>query len=150
MPSICGRASSECHLWIVFFLNYYYTPIQATAGLGASQQRFYDSLPAWPILAPFPPCQGQPKTFQVFSDMVIPGFQWIVCVQANLRRAYAIEKDMGYMEPPRQYQPTKHCLGYVLMRAGQNQTAAEVPLTLLPTPQISTAFARLHVIPSFI
>lgn len=48
------------------------------------------------------------------------------CVQANLRLAYAIEEGMGYMEPPRQYQPTKHCLGYVLMRAGQNQTAAEV------------------------
>lgn len=30
------------------------------------------------------------------------------------------------MEPPRQYQPTKHCLGYVLMQAGNNQTAAEV------------------------
>ena len=41
---------------------YYYTPIQATVGLGASQQRFYDSLPAWPILAFSPPCQGQPKT----------------------------------------------------------------------------------------
>lgn len=48
------------------------------------------------------------------------------CVQGNLRQAFAIEKDMGYMEPPRQYQPTKHCLGYVLMRAGNNQTAAEV------------------------
>lgn len=54
---------------------------------------------------------------------------WSVYVQANLRRAYAIEEGMGYMEPPRQYQPTKHCLGYVLMRAGNNQTAAEVLLT---------------------
>ncbi|BDA50251.1 hypothetical protein COCOBI_15-3800 [Coccomyxa sp. Obi] len=46
--------------------------------------------------------------------------------ETKLRRAYAIEEGMGYMEPPRQYQPTKHCLGYVLMRAGNNQTAAEV------------------------
>ncbi len=46
--------------------------------------------------------------------------------QANLRQAFAIEEGLGYMEPPRQYQPTKHCLGYVLMRAGKNQTAAEV------------------------
>ena len=58
-----------------YYYCYYYTPIQATIGLGAShaQQRFYDSLPAWPILALFPPCQGQPKTLQVFSDIVIPG-----------------------------------------------------------------------------
>ncbi|EIE23263.1 hypothetical protein COCSUDRAFT_47568 [Coccomyxa subellipsoidea C-169] len=46
--------------------------------------------------------------------------------EANLRQAFAIEEGLGYMEPPRQYQPTKHCLGYVLMRAGKNQTAAEV------------------------
>ncbi len=36
----------------LIMLSYiHYTPIQATIGLGASQQRFYDSLPAWPILA---------------------------------------------------------------------------------------------------
>ena len=33
---------------------------------------------------------------------------------------------MGYMEPPRLYQPVKHCLGYVLMQAGNPQRAAEV------------------------
>ena len=31
------------------------------------------------------------------------------------------------MEPPRQYQPVRHCLAYALMRGGNNQTAAEVP-----------------------
>jgi hypothetical protein len=30
------------------YYYYYYTPIQATVGLGASQQRFYDSLPTRP------------------------------------------------------------------------------------------------------
>jgi hypothetical protein len=33
---------------------------------------------------------------------------------------------LSCQEPPRQYQPVKHCLGYVLMVAGKNQTAAEV------------------------
>ena len=37
-------------LCYLYYDYYYYTPIQATIGLGASQQRFYDSLPAWPIL----------------------------------------------------------------------------------------------------
>ena len=33
------------------YYYYYYTPIQATVGLGAFQQRFYESLPTRPILA---------------------------------------------------------------------------------------------------
>ena len=36
-----------------YFLSY--MPIQATVGLGALQQRIYDSLPAWPIFAVSPP-----------------------------------------------------------------------------------------------
>ncbi|KAK9789960.1 hypothetical protein WJX73_005679 [Symbiochloris irregularis] len=41
-----------------------------------------------------------------------------------LRDAVAIEDVLGYMEPPRQYQPVRHCLGYVQSLAG-NHTAAE-------------------------
>ena len=37
-----------------------------------------------------------------------------------------MEAGMGYMEPPRLYQPVKHCLGYVLMQVGNHQKAAEV------------------------
>lgn len=37
-----------------------------------------------------------------------------------------METGMGYMEPPRLYQPVKHCLGYVLRQAGNHQRAAEV------------------------
>ena len=47
-------------------------------------------------------------------------------VQAVLRAAHELEAGMGYMEPPRLYQPVKHCLGYVLMQAGNPQKAAEV------------------------
>ena len=46
------------------------TPIQATVGLGALQQRLLDSLLDRPILAPFPPCQGQLKTVPVFPDIL--------------------------------------------------------------------------------
>ncbi len=47
-------------------------------------------------------------------------------MQAALRAAHEMEVGMGYMEPPRLYQPVKHCLGYVLMQAGNPQKAAEV------------------------
>jgi hypothetical protein len=68
VPAPASRGPPCCY----YYHYYYYTPIQATVGLGASQQRFYDSLPIRPILAPFPPCQGQPKTVQVFPDTIIP------------------------------------------------------------------------------
>ena len=57
-------------------------------------------------------------------------------MQAALRAAHEMETGMGYMEPPRLYQPVKHCLGYVLMQAGNPQKAAEVssphPVCALP------------------
>ena len=48
------------------------------------------------------------------------------CMQAVLEAAHEMEIGMGYMEPPRLYQPVKHCLGYVLQQAGNYQRAAEV------------------------
>ena len=53
--------------------------------------------------------------------------------QAVLRAAHEMEAGMGYMEPPRLYQPVKHCLGYVLMQAGNHQKAAEVSTEAYPT-----------------
>ena len=54
--------------WISLnYYCYYYTPILATVRLGALQQRFYDRCPARPVMAPLPPCQGQPKTVQVWG-----------------------------------------------------------------------------------
>ena len=50
----------------------------------------------------------------------------VVRSQVVLRAAHEMEAGMGYMEPPRLYQPVKHCLGYVLMQAGNHQKAAEV------------------------
>ena len=46
--------------------------------------------------------------------------------QALLQRAVGIEDGMGYMEPPRQYQPVRHCLGRVLLSAGQPAEAEQV------------------------
>ena len=43
---------------------------------------------------------------------------------------------MGYMEPPRLYQPVKHCLGYVLMQAGNHQKAAEVRSRVYPAKRL--------------
>ena len=53
-----------------------------------------------------------------------------MCPQGHLRAALAIELGLGYMEPPRQYQPVRHCLAYTLLRAGQAQAAAEVRYSL--------------------
>ncbi len=52
--------------------------------------------------------------------------------QAVLRAAHEMEAGMGYMEPPRLYQPVKHCLGYVLLQAGNPQKAAEVSSGVYP------------------
>ena len=56
----------------------------------------------------------------------------VVHSQAVLRAAHEMEAGMGYMEPPRLYQPVKHCLGYVLMQAGNPQKAAEVRTGVYP------------------
>ena len=52
--------------------------------------------------------------------------------QAVLRAAQEVEAGMGYMAPPRLYQPVKHCLGYVLLQAGNPQKAAEVSNGVYP------------------
>ena len=38
----------------------------------------------------------------------------------------AVEDGMGYMEPPRLYQPVRHCLGRVLLSAGRLTEAEQV------------------------
>ena len=47
-------------------------------------------------------------------------------MQALLESAVTVEDDMGYMEPPRQYQPVRHCLGRVLLSAGRPAEAEQV------------------------
>jgi hypothetical protein len=53
-----GAAMAPCRCSMqslyLFFIHHYchYTPMQATVGLGALYQHFYDSLPVRPILAP--------------------------------------------------------------------------------------------------
>lgn len=46
----------------VFALHY--TPVQATLGSNASQQRFCDSLATQPALKPVPPCQSQHTSYE--------------------------------------------------------------------------------------
>ena len=68
-------------------------------------------------------------------------------MQAALQAAHEMEAGMGYMEPPRLYQPVKHCLGYVLMQAGNPQKAAEVPqpftLSTWDLPRISLMLLQI-------
>lgn len=45
---------------------------------------------------------------------------------AKLREAVDIEAKFAYMEPPRVYQPTRQCLGYVLLQANQPAEAEKV------------------------
>ena len=47
-------------------------------------------------------------------------------MQVALRKAAEIHEGMGYMEPPRQFQPVKHCLGWVLLQLGRPVVATEV------------------------
>ena len=42
-----------------------------------------------------------------------------------LEEAAAIEDAMAYMEPPRWYQPIRHCLGYVLSNVTEEHAQAE-------------------------
>ena len=53
---------------------------------------------------------------------------------AKLEEAKGIEDGMSYMEPPRLYQPIRHCLGYVLSNVtGQHAQAEQVsPHTARP------------------
>ena len=44
----------------------------------------------------------------------------------KLQTAAAIEDTMQYMEPPRMYQPTRQCLGYVLLEQKRFAEAQEV------------------------
>jgi hypothetical protein len=60
------------------------------------------------------------------------------CAQAHLRDALGIELGMGYMEPERLWQPVRHCLAYVLLRAGQAQAAAEVRASGAAPMELST------------
>lgn len=43
----------------------------------------------------------------------------------RLREAVAVEDGMAYFEPPRWYQPSRQCLGYVLLHATGDAAAAE-------------------------
>ena len=54
---------------------------------------------------------------------------------AKLEEAKGIEDGMSYMEPPRQYQPIRHCLGYVLSNVtGEHAQAEQVtPITCVPS-----------------
>ena len=52
----------------------------------------------------------------------------LCCVQvalAKLEAAKEIEDGMSYMEPPRLYQPIRHCLGYVLSNVTGDHAGAE-------------------------
>ncbi len=42
-----------------------------------------------------------------------------------MREAAAVEDAMAYFEPPRWYQPSRHCLGFVLLNATVDAAAAE-------------------------
>ncbi|KIZ07350.1 hypothetical protein MNEG_0599 [Monoraphidium neglectum] len=44
----------------------------------------------------------------------------------QLQDALAEEEGLGYMEPPRSHQPTRQCLGFVLLQAGRPAEAADV------------------------
>jgi hypothetical protein len=44
----------------------------------------------------------------------------------KLRRALAIDGSFGYTEPPRQYQPLKPCLGWLLLQQGRLGEAERV------------------------
>ena len=44
---------------------------------------------------------------------------------AKLEAAKEIEDGMSYMEPPRLYQPIRHCLGYVLSNVTRDHAGAE-------------------------
>eukprot|EP01025_Chloroclados_australasicus_P000792 TRINITY_DN10294_c0_g2_i4.p1 TRINITY_DN10294_c0_g2~~TRINITY_DN10294_c0_g2_i4.p1 ORF type:complete len:682 (-),score=77.25 TRINITY_DN10294_c0_g2_i4:778-2823(-) len=44
----------------------------------------------------------------------------------HLKRGVEIEDAMGYMEPPRLYQPVRQCLGWVLEKAGRYEEAKKV------------------------
>lgn len=44
---------------------------------------------------------------------------------AKLEEAREVEDQMSYMEPPRLYQPIRHCLGYVLSNITQDHVRAE-------------------------
>ncbi len=46
--------------------------------------------------------------------------------QALLEAAVVIEDGMGYMEPPRLYQPVRHCLGRLLLSDDRPAEAAQV------------------------
>jgi hypothetical protein len=47
--------------------------------------------------------------------------------EAHMRGAVALEDGMGYMEPPRMYQPSRQCLAYVLLKVtGKPQEAEQV------------------------
>ena len=44
---------------------------------------------------------------------------------AKLEAAKEVEDGMSYMEPPRLYQPIRHCLGYVLSNVTGDHAGAE-------------------------
>lgn len=53
---------------------------------------------------------------------------------------------MGYMEPPRLYQPVRHCLGAVLLALGRGAESEKVRFTRcsLPQHEIAFSFAGQH------
>ena len=77
------------------------------------------------------------------------------CLQSVLQTAARIHEGMGYMEPPRQFQPVKHCLAWVLLQLRQHQQAFQVCLPakacdactlLLPWPPLLHGWeSRVHV-----
>ena len=54
---------------------------------------------------------------------------------AKLEAAKGVEDGMSYMEPPRWYQPIRHCLGYVLSNVTEKHAQAEQASPLFYTPR---------------
>ena len=79
-----------------------------------------------------------PKTFICFNGQVSVDL---------LEEAAAMEDAQAYMEPPRLFQPIRHCLGYVQLNHALNFTAAEQARPFAPSAagsSIETCALDLH------
>ena len=66
---------------------------------------------------------------------------------AKLEEAKILEDQMSYMEPPRLYQPIRHCLGYVLSNITQDHVRAEQvchKLLKMPTRGLQLQMLTMH------
>ena len=71
----------------------------------------------------------------------------LCCVQvavAKLEAAKEVEDGMSYMEPPRLYQPIRHCLGYVLSNVTGDHAGAEQVGSSFPSLLCAAAVAELQ------